>query len=27
MIQGVVPDCYFGSLSSSVVSKLIKWYN
>jgi sporulation protein YunB len=24
MIQGVVPDCYFGSLSSSVVSKLIK---
>ena len=24
MIQGVVPNCYFGSLSSSVVSELIK---
>lgn len=28
MIQGVVPNCYFGNLNgSSVVSELIKWYN
>jgi len=27
MIQGVVPNCYFGSLTSSVVSRPIKWYN